>query len=426
MHSEPASKLPVAACLRKARRRVVIILEATAGGTRRHVNTLLDKISRKDFEPILYCSTGRDKNFLNDIRRFHKNSIKVRIFPMKREISPLSDMWCLLKTTLALRSDKPDIVHTHSSKAGFIGRLAAKFASCHAVVHTPHVFPFEMEVSCLQRFLYTSLERTAARWTSLLLAVCESEKLAAIQTCKFPEERVKVVHNSIDPDKWRENKTKRVKIRRLNGFAKKNFVVGMIARLDVQKGCFLFLEAAKIILAEDKSFRFVIAGSGPLGEAAEKFVSENSLSNYFLFYGHTERPDRIYRSLDCLAIPSLWEACPYTAIEAMAMQIPVVASNVGGIPEIITHRKSGIIVQGKKPEELAKAIVELKQNPGLAKKITRIARKRVVSKFNCNKTIPAVQKIYRKLWRQFKEPVSKLRVNRVGSAGAADGAAKWL
>ena len=380
--------------LTERRARLVLIAEATSGGVRRHLQTILESISRDKFDPILYCSALRDPTFMSDIAEMEKSGITVRLFSMRRGISPVSDIWNLFSIARALRKDLPHIVHTHSSKAGFIGRLAAKFAGIPRVIHSPHVFPFEMRVSWHSRMLYLWLERLAACWTDMLLAVSKSEKKIAARRCGFPEEKIVLIRNGIDCGVWTPaGRRRKEAARRACGIPRTSFTVGLVGRLSPQKGCLIFVDTCMVLLSLSRDLTFVVCGDGPMEKTMRERVRQCGMEKHFLFMRQSQKIQGIYRTLDCLMLPSLWESCPYTALEAMAMGIPVVASNVGGIPEIIKHRASGLISEPS-PRKLAKNIIWLKDHPSDALEIIRDARRRVLRKFNLDNSIRSLEKIY--------------------------------
>jgi glycosyltransferase involved in cell wall biosynthesis len=228
--------------------KIIYILEATVGGTRRHITQVLLHLDLDKFEPILFCSIKRDPAFLGDIERIKERGIKVITFPMKRAIAPFSDLWSILSITKAIKLETPEIVHTHSSKAGIIGRIAAKRAGVKLIIHTPHVFPFEMNVGPLKKFIYLFLERMTAKWTDLLIAVSESEKNTAIKKHLFTDKSARVIVNGIEPELWNFNQDKRQEMREQLGILEDEFIVGMVGRFMPQKGHGILLEAAESLI----------------------------------------------------------------------------------------------------------------------------------------------------------------------------------
>ncbi len=378
--------------------KILLILEATAGGTRRYITQVLSHLDLNRFEPVLFCAAERDPAFLEDIEIIRRRGIKVLFFPMKREISPISDFWLTLKMSKAIRQEKPDIVHTHSSKAGIIGRTAARLAGVAKIAHTPHVFPFEMDVGKFKRRFYLFLERIAARWTSLLIAVSNSEKDVALEYGLFKAGNTVVNANGIDPELWRVvDIGEREKLREQAGIPNGVFVVGMVGRFMPQKGHRILVEAAELLLKKNRDIHFVLVGEGELKNKIRNLTVSKKIESKFHFFEQTDRVADYYATFDCLVLPSLWEGCPFTAMEAMAMRIPVIASSVGGVSEIIEDRISGLLTPPADASSLADAIEKLCEDRKLCGSLGEKGQQRIMDKFLLSDSIRRLEDIYQRL-----------------------------
>jgi glycosyltransferase involved in cell wall biosynthesis len=374
--------------------KIILILEATAGGTRRYITQVLLHLNLDIFEPILFCAVKRDPAFLADIELFRKRGIKVEIFPMKRAIAPVSDLWSIFSMSKAIKRENPDIVHTHSSKSGIIGRLAAKLAGVRTILHTPHVFPFEMDVGPLKKKCYLLLERMTAKWTTLLLAVSQAEKAVALKHGMFSDKNAIVNANGIDPDLWLKNPEMRKEMREQAGILADDFVVGMVGRFMPQKGHSILIDAAEILLQKQRKIKFIMVGDGTLKNKIRNLSFTNKINNSFHFFVQVDDIASYYSMFDCLVLPSLWEGCPYTIMEAMAMNIPVIASSVGGVTEIIEDGMSGLLVPAGKADKLAEAIEKLCENRKFCETLGQNGKKRVQDKFLLSDSIAKLEKIY--------------------------------
>ena len=179
--------------------RVTQILEATTGGTGRHLLDLIDGLDSDRIALESVVSLRRDPLFRAQIEQRRARGAIIHEVPMQRAIRPWSDMRALVTLTRLLRRSRPGIVHTHSSKAGFLGRLAARRAGIPAVVHTPHGFAFDAGVSKRLRRRYLRLEKRAMAWTDQLVCVCQAEQRAAARVGLAGEEQTTVVPNGIRP-----------------------------------------------------------------------------------------------------------------------------------------------------------------------------------------------------------------------------------
>ncbi|HCE46507.1 MAG TPA: hypothetical protein DET40_23425 [Lentisphaeria bacterium] len=378
--------------------KILLILEATAGGTRRYITQVLTHLDLNKFEPVLFCAVKRDPAFLDDIELIRKRGIKVVVFAMKREISPLSDMWLILKMAKAIKRENPDIVHTHSSKAGIIGRTAARLAGVAKIAHTPHVFPFEMDVGKFKRQFYLFLEGIAAKWTTLLIAVSDAEKATALEHGLFNDGNSAVNANGIDPELWpAADAGERQKQRGLAGIPNDVFVVGMVGRFMPQKGHRILIEAAGKLLKKNKDIRFVLVGDGELKNEIRALTVSNKTEKNFHFLAQTDKIASCYAMFDCLVLPSLWEGCPFTSMEAMAMGIPVIASSVGGTCEIIEDRVSGLLIPPADAGALAEAIEKLCEDRRLRESLGEKGRQRILEKFLLSDKIRNLEDIYQRL-----------------------------
>jgi len=376
--------------------KIVYILEATGGGTRRHITQLLLQLDLKKFQPILFCAVKRDPAFLHDIRLLTKHGIEVKTFPINRSISPISDLFSFFSITKALKLEKPDIVHTHSSKAGIIGRMAAKFAGVAKIAHTPHVFPFEMAVGPLKQYFYLLLEKYTAKFTDMLIAVSKAEKHIALEKKLFDKSHITVIQNGIDPELWINSKKQQKAIRKQTGISEKEFIVGMVGRFMPQKGHFILIDAAEKLLSKYNNIKFVLIGDGAQKIHIQNTVLHRKIKQHFYFLNENDNIAPLYALFDCLVQPALWEGCPYVILEAMAMGVPVIANSVGGVPEIIKEG-TGILIPPEKPEKLAKAIAKLCDNRKLAKKIGNKGRARVLKNFIHSEKIKQLEEIYKKM-----------------------------
>lgn len=378
--------------------KLLLILEATAGGTRRYITQVLTHLDLSRFDPVLFCAVKRDPVFLHDIELISKRGIKVLIFPMKREISPISDLWSIFKMTKAIKREKPDIVHTHSSKAGIIGRTAARLAGVAKIAHTPHVFPFEMNIGEFKRKFYLFLERVVSKWTTLLIAVSNAEKNTAMEYGLFSAENAAVNANGIDPDLWRpEDSNIRKNMRDQAGIPDDVFVAGMVGRFMPQKGHRILLDAAEILLKRRKDIRFALVGDGVLKNEIRNFAISNKIQGNFHFFDQTDSIKSYYAMFDCLVLPSLWEGCPFTAMEAMVMGVPVIASSVGGTCEIIEDRISGLLIPPADADSLAAAIEKLCEDRRLRESLGEKGRQQILGKFLLSDSIRRLEEIYQRM-----------------------------
>lgn len=315
---------------------VVEVLEATAGGTRRHLRDLVRQLDHRRFRVTVVAALARDPDFQRDIDLYRMKGVAVEILTMKRRIAPLADGVALIRLTRLLRRLHPDIVHAHSSKAGMLARLAAQCAGGVPTVFTPHAFAFLADTSL--RGLYLACERWAARRTSRVIAVSREEfdrACAGRHGLGMPAAHVRLIPNGIE-------KTALPPLTR-----QPPPLVGFVGRMCRQKGPDLFVAVARILHAARPDVRFMMVGDGPWRTWVEEHLRRWNLSDCVTL--RTARDEievgKYIAEMDALVMPSRWEGLPYTLLEAMSLGVPVAAMAVGGIADVIEDGISGVLCQ---------------------------------------------------------------------------------
>jgi glycosyltransferase involved in cell wall biosynthesis len=402
--SAPLSRKPV---------KVLEVLEATVGGTRRHLVDIVTNLNPARCKVSVACSTRRDPSFVNDIAFLTAKGIQVTVIPMQRAINPVGDLLALVRLFRLMRRGGFDVVHTHSSKAGFIGRLAARMARVPRIIHTAHTFPFQMDSPPLLRFIYVQLERFAARFTDRLVCVCPSQKPIA-ETLIDPA-RVVVIENGIGqptssadqygghyaarrtPDEGPPvllPHQARTQQRRELGVKPGNLVVGVIGRFTRQKGHSYFIEAARRVAARQPAARFLLVGDGELRETIERQITAAGLQSRCLLVGAREDVPELLPVFDVVVLPSLWEGLPYVLLEAMAAGKAVVATRVGGMPDVIQEGQSGLLVPPADSAALAAALVKVLENEELRSKMGNSAREVLRHRCHIEEMIGQLTRMY--------------------------------
>lgn len=369
-------------------KKVLEILEATTGGTRRHLADLVSGLDRTRFELILVVSMRRrDPEFERDVEKYRREGLDVRIVPMRRRIAPFSDAAAFWNLWRLFRNLAPDIVHAHSAKAGVLGRAAARLAGVPRVLYTPHGYSFEMRVSGGGRRLFRTLEKIAARWTDGYLCVCRSEYEQTLGL-GVPPERCRIVYNGVDPPASPSPPPR-------DGAGSDRWVIGCIGRLCVQKGQDVLADAAPGILREDPRIHLVIVGDGPLRSRLENRLREWIAGGRVRLRPQVSEREipGILDGLDLLVMPSRWEGLPYGLLDAMAHGLPVVASRVGGIAEMIADGVEGVLAPPEDVGALEDAVRRCARDPEGRKKMGAAARRRVAGRTR-RAMIEAIEQVY--------------------------------
>ena len=367
-----------------SRLRVTQILEATTGGTRRHLVDIVLGLDKTRFDVRMICSNLRNPYFSTDIERMRQRGVEVEIVPMMRSLSPVHDLLALFRIIRYLKQNACDLVHCHSAKAGFLGRIAARVVGV-PVVYTPHCFPFLMEAHPFKQFLYFTLEQLVAGLTHHFIAVSESERDTALQAGLCASEQVTVIHNGIDRPQTTDHRPQTTDHRPR---------IGTVGRLTKQKGQVDLLRAAQAVVKEFPQAQFMFVGSGEDEPRLRQLTATMGLEENVVFLGEREDATEMYPLFDVYVLPSLWEALPYTPLEAMAAGKPVVATDVGGVREIVADGETGYLVPPHQPTILAEKICALLRDSDVRQAMGARGRERVERLFTLERMVRETERIY--------------------------------
>ena len=289
-----------------------------------------------------------------------------------------------------------DILHTHNFKdnvLGILSTLARRRCRRVRTVHgrgEPFAGPAALKMS-----LYRSVDHLFTRW-SVDRLVAVSLDLETHLAGSFGHQRVTCIHNGIDLERVRSSKAS-TELRRELNLGAQDFVVGTMGRLVPVKGLETFLRAACVIRRHKENVKLLIVGDGPLRESLQAFSRDNGLEQDVLFLGHRDDNYDLLAMMDTFVLPSLSEGIPMVLLEALALARPVVASRVGGIPEVIEDGVSGWLVEAHHTEELAKACMALVEDQALAKRLGLAGQRRVKEQFSAQSMADRVADVYRTL-----------------------------
>jgi len=360
---------------------VHIITRLDKGGSAENVLFCCEHFSKKiNFEIILIYGgeTKLNLDFKNYYVRF-----------LQREISPIKDIVAFLKILKIIIKEKPDIIHTHSSKAGIISRWAAWSVRITSyklqatkIIHTPHGHIFYGYYGKLKTLLFLLLERLTAKITDKLIALTEGEKNESLSFGVGKEQQWVIIPSGIDY-KFELRDSRKLwdsELKEKLGIPKNSIIIGTVARLEPIKGIRYLVDAAKIILSLLSSYLlptiyFLIVGDGSERKFLEKRVEKLGLKDKFIFTGMREDVADLMSIMDIYVQPSINEGMGKTIVLAELLGKPVVATNVQGIPSVVINNETGILVPPKNPQKLAEAIVKLIKDKDLLIKMGENAKK---------------------------------------------------
>jgi glycosyltransferase involved in cell wall biosynthesis len=379
--------------------RIAHISEAFVGGICTHLCTILPRLVRDGFEVTLIVSLGRSSPDAGArIDELRRQGVTVHILPMWRGIHPLEDARAFRALSQQLSQARFDIIHTHGSKAGALGRLAAVHAGCRVRLHSPHCFAFLRNGGRGRRLVYLELERLLGRLTTQLITVAPSEADIAAQHRIVPRSRCRVVMNALP------NGCPAAETPRANGILpagppvpeEAGPAVTTVCRLVDYKGVFRFLHAAR--LSRTPGARFLVAGDGELKPAAQRFIIEHHLERKVALLGYVQDMESLYARSDLVVLCSDAEATPYCLLEAMRARCAIVATAVVGSRDLVTHDQTGLLVEPE-PAGIARAIDDLLANKARREELTANAYARFRAHHVLDQQIANLAEIYRSFFQ---------------------------
>jgi glycosyltransferase involved in cell wall biosynthesis len=296
-----------------------------------------------------------------------------------------------------IRLYRPHIVHTHTAKAGLLGRMAAHLAGVPIIVHTFHGHVLHGYYGPVQNWALRRMEKSLAWFSHRLVTVSEQVKKELIAYGVARADRITVIPLGLDLEAYLHAETRRGEFRREMGLSSGTRLVGIVGRIFPVKNHALFLESAARIAAAEPAARFVVVGDGMLRFALEQQARELGIADLVLFTGWRSDLARIYADLDVLVVSSNNEGTPLSAIEAMAASCPVVATRVGGVPDLISDNETGRLVPPGDADGIAGAVLELLQSPEAAQEIGRKAMISARERFDVKRLVHDVDHLYREL-----------------------------
>ena len=371
--------------------RVTLILEAVAGGTRTHLLHLLNGLNTPDFEFTVVVSAERNPAFREDMAALESRGVRVIELPMLRRVAPCRDIAAGMRLRRLLRDAQPQVIHTHASKAGGLGRLAAAAVPGATTVHTPHTLHFQGRTG-IARYFYRGAERLLLGRTDILICLTEAQRRLAKEALHTPEEKLRVIPNGVDCEHFRPNGNA-AEARRTLGLPVSGPVVAQIGRLVPQKRFDLFLRAAALAAAALPEARFLIVGEGPLRQRLQRLASALKLERHLIWRPGLPDPRPVYAAADVVALTSSYEGLPCVLLEAMAMETPVVASEQIGCEELV-RPGAGLLADPARTESFADALLSLMRDEGRRREMGKAAREHVCESFSLDRFLDAMRALY--------------------------------
>lgn len=338
---------------------LTVITRLELGGAQRVVLHTVANLDREGFEAGLAWGPGE---ILDDEARVLDDVEKFEIVDLVRRVAPRKDLRALARLREAIRRFRPQVVHTHSSKAGVLGRLAARLEHVPVVVHTVHGFGFTPLQSALKRAAFFRAEKAAASWTDHFVAVSAVNRNRGVELGLWKPDEVSVIRAGVDLDRFRAANDDGRETRRRLGIPDGVPVVAQIGNFKPQKAPLDFIEAAARIAERMPEAWFVMVGEGPLRGAARARAAELGLAERVIFCGWWDDVPGLLAATAVSVLSSRHEGLPCSVVESLAAGVPVVATAVDGTPEVIRPGVNGELVAPGDPAGLAAAVLAILMN----------------------------------------------------------------
>lgn len=364
----------------QAKKIKIVHIAQSAGGVERYLKMFFKHFDNNMYDNYLILS----REYKESKTYFEEFGVKVHIVDMVREISIKDDVIALIKILKLLMKIRPKIVYTHSSKAGALGRVPAKFVGA-VNVYNPHGWAFDMNISLLKKNIYLWIEKILGLFTDKVIAISEHEKEIAINSKIVNKEKITVIENAIDINPVITDNFDNFLIERR--WPEDSFVIGMVARIAEQKSPKTFIEVANIIAKKIPHARFLMVGDGEQLLDIESMIEKYDLKDKVFITGWVQEPLNYISQFDVALLTSKWEGFGLVIPEYMLSRVPVIASNVGGIKNIIRNGETGILVDNLDVGEFVNKIMEIYKNEQFRSIIVEQAFQMTVRRFDFYRNI---------------------------------------
>ena len=378
-----------------------MIARLNMGGPALHVSYLTEGLAERGYDTTLVAGTvSHGEQSMAYVAESHGVQV-VTIPHLHREISPVQDLLATMRLARMMRADRPTILHTHTAKAGAVGRVAALLAGRARppiVVHTFHGHVLRGYFGRFWTFVFRMLERMLAHVTDALVAVSPEVRDELVALGVAPASKFTVIRLGIELEsRVSKHEEARAETRRVMGVRDDRFLVGWTGRMTGVKRSDLVLRGFALLRKRGVRATLCMVGDGPDRPQVEELASELGIVRDCLFTGYQEDVGRFFAAFDVFVLPSANEGTPVTAIEALASGCPVVATRVGGVPDVVRDGEDGILIDPGSAEQLADALVRLAGDPELRARMGAAGRERTLPRYSVGRLIDDVDALYREL-----------------------------
>jgi len=375
---------------------VVTLLEL--GGAQQNTLFTVSHLNRDKFEVGLICGLG---GYLDEEAKKIPQLKVYFVNELVRPIHPLNDFIALIKIYKILKKEGPQIVHTHSSKAGIVGRIAAWLLGVPCIIHSIHGFGFNPFQKIWTRKLFIFLEKWIGKFTERLIAVTKENIQEGLSLGIGKAEQYTLIRSGVDIKKIKkeaENSNPEL-LRKELGISPQSKIILNVAPFKIQKDPVTFIKMAGLVLQNIPQVQFLMVGDGELRTNIEKEIKKQDIEKNIQLLGWRRDIPQILQISDLFVLTSLWEGLPRAAVEALIVGNPVIAFAVDGLKEIIKNNQNGFLIPPSQVNEMAEKIVQILQDQSLLQSLKKNASQTIDDSFDIYNMVIKQEELYQKLTR---------------------------
>ncbi len=374
-----------------------VITRLIVGGAQENTMYTAALLNPRRYAVDVLCGpqTGSEGSLIGEVR---ERGIPLTILPsLVREVNPRRDLHALFALARLMRRRRYAVVHTHSSKAGVLGRLAARLAGVPLVVHTVHGWSFHERMSPAKRTFYVLLERLAAAVGDAMIVVAQPDIEKGLRHHIGRREQFHLIRSAIPLDEFAPHTVDRAAVRRELGLPLDAPVLGNVGRFSPQKNPLDWVRVAELVARELPTARFLLVGDGPLRLQVEQAVRQARLTERTILTGLRRDVPRMMAAMDVFLLTSLWEGLPRVIPQAMAMGVPVIANRADGTTEAIRHGETGYLCQPGELRPMADFCLTLLRNPELRRAMGARGQTFARQEFDVRQMVAQIAALYEQL-----------------------------
>jgi glycosyltransferase involved in cell wall biosynthesis len=374
-----------------------LITRLIVGGAQENTLASVARVAPDRYESHLWSGpqTGTEGSLFDEARR---QDISVRVVPgLIREIRPIQDLLAVWRLARLMRRERFDIVHTHTSKAGIVGRIAARIAGAPIVIQTAHGWGFHDHLPRWRKAAYVLLERLTARWTDCLVSVSEETTRFGLQYGIGSKERYRLIRSGIPFEGFSPDSDRGARMREEIGLEPDALVIGSVGRLTDQKNPIDFVRLGIELAPRFDRLRLLYVGDGPLRFDVEAMARERGIADRLKITGVRREVPDLLRAMDLFVLTSLWEGLPRVVLQALATGVPVLAYDTAGTKEVVQDGRNGHLVAPGDLGALARHCADLLGDENRRRTMGEHAREELEEDFSESGMILRLEQLYDEL-----------------------------